>query len=47
MLHSLDWTDGQFQNNAVSMLATESENGVNRSGLWDDKDGAIENVAEK
>lgn len=39
--------DGQLWNSAVFMLETESENGVNRSSLWDDKDGAIANGAQK
>lgn len=29
------------------MLATGSENGVNRSSLWDEKDGSIANMAQK
>lgn len=45
--HSFDWTDGQLQNSADSVLATGSESGANRRSLWDDKDGAIANVAQK
>lgn len=44
---SFDWTDGQLWNSAMSMLETEVENVVNRSSLWDDKDGAIANGAQK
>lgn len=44
---SFNWTDGQLWNSAVYMLTTESENGVNRGSLWDDKDGTVANVAQK
>jgi len=47
MRHSLNWTDKQLLNSAISMLATESEYGAKRSRCWDEKDGDTANVAQK